>query len=83
LSPSDAIAQDTDDDDDDDDDSDLLVPPFIRRQRIDDPRHESMESMLAGGQSDVIALAQASALPRDESRPHTISLESLRVTLQI
>jgi hypothetical protein len=81
--PFDAIAEDSDDDDDDDDDSDLLVPPFVRRHRTADPRHESMESLLAGGQSTVIALAQASTLPPHEIRPGTIFLESLHVRLQI
>ncbi len=77
------MAQDTDDDDDDDDDSDLLVPPFVRRHRTVDPRQQSLESMLAGGQSAVLTVAQASDLPWHEIRPDTLSLMSLQVRLQI
>ena len=76
------IAQDSDDDDDDDD-SDLLVPPFVRRHRSVDPRQQSLESMLAGGQSADIARAQAGAPQWHAIGPHTISLESLQIRLQI
>jgi hypothetical protein len=78
----DPMAQDSDDDDDDDD-SDLLVPPFVRRNRTVDPRQQSTEAMLAGGQSVMIAQDQASAPQWHAIDPDAISLESLQVRLQI
>jgi hypothetical protein len=71
------------DDSDNADNAELVIARVVRRHRTFDRRHQPMETILAGGQSIFLVGAPTDHLPRHDLRPHTTSLKSLQVRLQI
>jgi hypothetical protein len=71
-----------DDDDDDDDDSDLLVPPSLRRIRVNPPQATD-GVVLVGAPAILLSPAQASRLELCADRCDDNSVKLLHVRLQI